>query len=229
MAVRPPSPEVPRGTRAAEDRGRIAHEPVTGTGSVPPPEASPGELVARMAGRDEAALSELYDRFSGRVYALILRILDDEADAGEVLLEVFTRAWRRAADYDRARSTVATWLSVMARSNAIDALRARRSRRDWIRRARRTTPHHPPAMGQRPADLGADAERREMRRHIDEALGSLNADQRHAIELAYFQGLSQSQIADLLEAPLGTIKTRIRTGMRRLRDLLEPLYADEAG
>jgi RNA polymerase sigma-70 factor (ECF subfamily) len=182
-----------------------------------------------MAALDEAALSDLYDRFSGRLYGLIMRILGDETDAGDVLIDVFTRAWRRAPDYDPTRSTVGTWLCVMARSKALDMLRARRSRQESIARAAEATPHHPPAMGRGSPSLAEDAETKEMRRHIDHALDTLNADQRRAIELAYFHGLSQSQIAELVQAPLGTIKTRIRTGMGRLRELLEPLYADEAG
>jgi len=180
-----------------------------------------------MATGDEAALSQLYDGFSGQLYTLALRILGDEADAGEVVLDVFAHAWKKAETYDRARSTVATWLSMMLRSRAIDRLRARQSRQRWIQEAHQSRPDHSPAMGEGPAGVLQQTETSERRRHIDAALRTLSTEQRRAIELAFFQGLSQSQIAERLDTPLGTIKTRIRTGMRTLRDHLEHLYADE--
>ncbi len=230
MASGPNPPESQRNPRGAgEDGGSVAHRVDAMSPNVIRGETSSEDLVARMATGDEAALSELYDRLSGRVYALLVRILGDEADAADVLLRVFTRAWRRAADYDRARSTVLTWLSVVARTRALEVLRARRSRREWIHRAGQATPERAPAMDGGHGAQAANAETREMRRDIDDALATLHQDQRRAIDLAYFHGLSQSQIADLVDAPLGTIKTRMRTGMRKLRDHLEPLNADDAG
>ena len=181
-----------------------------------------------MATGDEAALSQLYDRFSGQLYTLAIRILGDEGDAGEVVLDVFTHAWKKAHTYDGARSTVATWLSMMLRSRAIDRVRARRSRQKWIVAAQQSRPDQSPAMGQGPPGVLQQAERHERRRHIDAALQTLSPEQRRAIELAFFQGLSHSQIAKRLDTPLGTIKTRIRAGMRTLKDRLDPLYADES-
>jgi len=179
-----------------------------------------------MAEGDEQALSGLYDRFSGVVFSLAARILGDEDDAAEVTLDTFTQAWLRAADFDPGRSTVTTWLCVMARSRAIDRMRARRSQRDRVARATQRTGGEPVGMASRAADANDALENTQRRRHIQRAMTALPEPQRRAIELAYFDGLSQSQIASRLGVPLGTIKTRIRSGMRTLKDLLEPLYAD---
>lgn len=184
-------------------------------------------LVESMAGGNEAALSEIYDRFSSALYSIALRIVGSEADAAEVTLDAFTQAWKDAGSFERGRSTVATWLCMLVRSRAIDLLRRRQSRQRTLDRAQQASAADAPAIGATPVDASHAAEVLEKRRHIDEALSGLAREQRQAIELAYFEGLTQSQIAERLGVPLGTIKTRIRTGMRKLRDVLGPLYADE--
>ncbi len=173
--------------------------------------------LARASDGDGAALAALYDQHARRVYSLALRVIGNEADAEDVVQEVFTQAWRQAGRYDATRGTVGAWLMTMARTRAIDRLRARRAQPDsspaaaddiWATRAAATTD---------PAD--ALATERDATR-VREALKELPLLQRLAIELAYFEGLTQSQIAARLEEPLGTVKTRIRLGLLKLRDAL---------
>lgn len=215
-------PEAQSPTGPVRKRSESAEE-ATG---VPAEGPSPEALVASMAHGDEAALSEIYDRFSAALYSLALRVVGNDADAAEVTLDAFTHAWTHAASFDRSRSSVATWLCMLVRSRALDLLRRRRSRHERLDRAQAADPEAP-ALGHAQDDAMRAVEVGEKRLHIDEALSRLAPDQRLAIELAYFEGLSQSQIAERLGAPLGTIKTRIRTGMRTLRDILGPLYADD--
>jgi RNA polymerase sigma-70 factor, ECF subfamily len=178
------------------------------------------EDVARVNGAargDGAALAALYDRHARGVYALALRVVANEADAEEVVQEVFNQAWRQAARYDPARGTVAAWLLTMARTRAIDRLRARQARPDRAGLESERTLDVLPAASPDPADA-LDSERDVAR--VRQALQRLPLLQRAAIELAYFEGLTQSQIAERLEQPLGTVKTRIRAGLLKLRDAL---------
>jgi len=173
--------------------------------------------LARAAAGDGAALAALYDRHARAVYSIALRIVSDEAEAEDVVQDVFAQVWRQAGRYDRSRGTVDAWLVTMARTRAIDRVRARRARPDSRATSTDVGAQDPPAPMIDPGDALAaarDAER------IREALHGLPHVQRLAIELAYFEGLTQSEIADRLETPLGTIKTRIRLGLLKLRDAL---------
>ena len=178
-----------------------------------------GEMVrvAQAAAGDDAALAALYDAHARAVYSLALRVVGDESDAEDVVQEVFAQAWRQADRYDATRGTVAAWLLTMTRTRAIDRLRARRARPD----SRVTTPDDAcvdlPATTVDPGDVLAAAEDAA---RVRQALQDLPLLQRLAIELAYFEGLTQSEIAERLEQPLGTIKTRIRLGLLKLRDAL---------
>lgn len=173
-------------------------------------------LVQRMAAGDERALGELYDRHGRAAYALVYAIVGERADADEVVVDVFKQAWHSAAQFEPARGSVGSWLVTIARTRALDLVRARGRRSRALERAVLLSEGGVAAA--EPPDRGA--ERSETRRIVMRALADLPEPQRRAIELAYFGGLSQSEIATQLGEPLGTVKTRIRDGMAKLRTLL---------
>lgn len=171
-------------------------------------------LVERVASGDHAALAELYDATSPIVYGLALRILDDRNTAEDAVIEVYAQAWREAKHFDPARATPCAWLLMLTRSRAIDLRRAHR--RDETTDPLESAADVPSNLPN-PEDANADAERH---RFVRQALTSLGKEQREAIELAYFSGLSHTEISMKLGQPLGSIKTRIRLGMMQLRGLL---------
>ena len=171
--------------------------------------------LRRIVSGDQAAAAGLYDRHSRALYSLILRIVGDESEAEDVLQEVFAQAFRQASRYDASRGAVAAWLLMMARSRAIDRLRARRTRFE-SRTGEGTLEEMPDAQPDVASVMLSDEQTRSVKR----ALGELPLLQRMAIELAYYEGLSHSEIAERLEQPLGTVKTRIRLGLLKLRDSL---------
>jgi RNA polymerase sigma-70 factor, ECF subfamily len=167
-----------------------------------------------MAAGDHGALAELYDAHGGPVYTLALRIVRDTSDAEEVVQEVFTQAWRQAGRYDPARATVIGWLLMITRARALDKVRARDARPD----ARRPVELPDlPAGGQGQEAVMLSNESVAMVRN---ALRELAEPFRVPLELAYYDGLSQSEIAARLDQPLGTVKTRMRTALSRLRAAL---------
>lgn len=186
-------------------------------------------LVGRMSEGEDAALGELYDRYGKTLYALALAIVREPADAEEVVVDAFGQAWRQADAFDPLRGSVGAWLATIARSRALDTVRARGRRARAHERAAQLSDE---GLATPVAALGPDparsAERGEARRLVAEALAGLPEPQRVAIELAYFEGLSQSEIAARLAEPLGTVKTRMRAGMERLRGLLSPLLEGAA-
>jgi len=188
---------------------------------VSPPDASAAvasqdrQTIERMRRRDSAALADLYDRYARSVYSLACRILSDRTEAEDVVQEVFSQAWRQADAYDAKRAPVAGWLLMMTRTRAIDRLRARSGRVQMVQ-ALPTLPD-PPDQHEGPEAL-AIGEQEAAR--VRAALDTLTESQRSAIELAYYEGLSQSDIAARLREPLGTVKTRIRTGLLKLRSAL---------
>jgi RNA polymerase sigma-70 factor (ECF subfamily) len=182
-------------------------------------ELSQADLIRGVADGDQQALAALYDATSRTIYGLLLRILADASAAEEVLLDVYTQVWHQAASYTRERGTPFAWLTTIARSRAIDRLRRGRQERQ------RTEPLDTAAQF---AVVGAsaedDAQASEMRAVVRGALDSLAPEQREVIELAYYGGMSHSEIAAARNLPLGTVKTRTRLGMIRLREMLKPVY-----
>ena len=171
--------------------------------------------LVRLARGDQSALAELYDRHARPIYSLALRILREQADAEDIVQEVFAQAWNQAARFDSSRGAVAAWLLMMARSRAIDRLRARRSRPETASDAE-TVERMPDAAVRQDLQL-LSSEQVEM---LKTALSGLPASQREALELAYYEGLTHTEIADRLSEPLGTVKTRIRQAVIRLRESL---------
>jgi RNA polymerase sigma-70 factor, ECF subfamily len=183
-------------------------------------------LVARMARGDEQALAALYDRFSGPLYAVAFRIAGERADADEIVLDTFTQAWRDAGRFAAGRGSPAAWLTMICRSRALDLVRSRGRRTRAADRAQAAHPDGAPGMGAGPAGPERSAELAEEGRQMAAALETLPAPQREAIELAFYDGLSHAEIAARLDEPLGTVKTRVRLGMQKLRDLLRPHHAE---
>lgn len=183
------------------------------------PTADP-ELLRRMRLGDEEALEALYARYGGLIYTLALRIVGDPELAREVLQDTFLRSWDGRATYDPARGRVAWWLIGIARNRAIDLLRSRPHQARLRERA-----IEPSAAAA--ADAGAN-DAVDLRRAVMEALAGLPAGQRAAIELAYYGGLTQVEIARELGQPLGTIKSRTRDAMERLRVALRPLSTGDS-
>jgi len=170
-------------------------------------------LLKAIAGKEEKALSQLYDRYRVVLFGLLVRILNNREEAEDVLQELFLQVWHRAGDYDSNRGRPFTWLVTLARSRAIDRLRSVASReRVATESAREVT--------EEVSDAVADAVRSEQRGIVTSALSQLPEEQQRALVLAYFDGLTQSEIADRLGAPLGTVKTRMRAGMIKLREML---------
>lgn len=187
-----------------------------------------GALMRRVASGDEHALGTLYDRWSPLVFSLCAHILAADDEAEEAVEETFWQAWRQAARYDAARGAVSTWLTTIARSRALDRLRASRRRQEEamsnLSETKRATVDATARRGDDPARGAEIAERRGL---VRQALLALPAEQREVLELAYFRGLSQSEIAERTGQPLGTIKTRVRLAMEKLRDRLGILREHE--
>ena len=187
-------------------------------------QAPDSALVAQAAGGDERALGELYDRHGGMAYSLACSIVGEPADAEEVVADTFSQVWRSAAGFDPARGSVAAWLATITRTRALDLVRSRKRRARVLDDAAVVTDE-----GERlvlaPTVESPDrgAELTETSAIVRRSLAELPAPQRRVIELAYFGGLSQSEIAAQLAEPLGTVKTRMRAGMEKLRQALRPV------
>ena len=180
-------------------------------------------LVQRMAGGDDGALGALYDRRYAIVYGVVSRLLRQPDDVEDVVEETFWQAWRQASRFDRSRGAVQTWLLTIARSRARDRARALRRRREEPLEGEDGEVVVPLAAE---GDPGLDAEASERRRIVVAALAGLPAEQREALELGYFGGLSQTEIAERTGQPLGTVKTRMRLAMQKLRSQLQVLGSE---
>ena len=177
------------------------------------------ETLRAIARGDEQSLAALYDRYRLILFGLILRILHSQPEAEDVLQEVFLQVWRKAADFDEARGRPFTWLVTLARSRAIDRLRATSARDRTATEAARD-------VSETISDAADDAVRSERGEIVRRALEALPEEQRQALVLAYFEGLTQSEVAERLNSPLGTVKTRMRSGMIKLRELLGERLTD---
>lgn len=163
-------------------------------------------LIARIRAGEQQAMSELYDRYSSVVYGIALRVLQDAAAAEDILQDIFLQLWRKPDAFDSSRGSLGAWLAVIARHRAIDRVRQRRPETDIEE-----------VVIAGGTDLRDETERSLVIEKVRAALNEMNPDQRKALELAYFQGLTHTEIAEKTGEPLGTIKTRIRSGLQMLR------------
>ena len=187
--------------------------------SIPSPTSDDLALIKRVVDRRQEALAELYDRYAPLLLAVTRRILDSPIDAEEVLQETFFQAWNQAERYDSGRSSISTWLVLIARSRALDRMRQRQSR-ERIASAAEAEPSAPD-LAARGAENPLTQERR---RRVQKALAALPVLQKEVLELAFFGGLSQTEIAERMRTPLGTVKTRALLAMKKLRrDLREEI------
>jgi RNA polymerase sigma-70 factor (ECF subfamily) len=185
------------------------------------PPSDDAALVARMRAGDEQALGELYDRWEDAVRVCALNIVDEAAEAEDVVEDVFWQAWRQSGRFDAERGSVSAWLLTIARSRALDRARARRRSRETSGLEELELSGVEASVAQN--DPLVDAERGERSRMVRRALHDLPAEQRESLELAYFEGLSQTEIAARTGNPLGTVKTRMRLAMQKLRESLATL------
>ena len=196
----------------------------------PTPQSSPTvapDLLARVANGDQAAFEQLYEQSSSLLFTLVSRIVGNQGDAADLLQEVYLEVWRKASNYDRARGTPMAWLVTLAKSRAIDRVRALGSRGKGVTSSLDDTPaSRLIAAGMDAVELRAANERQAL---VWKALATLPLVQRQAIELAYYEGLTHVEISERLHVPLGTIKTRIRLAMEKLRDGLQPLWEEDLG
>lgn len=178
-------------------------------------------LITLIAQAQTDALEQLYDRYNRLIFSVAIAIVGDHAVAEEVTLDVFVQVWRRADTYRPEQATVRTWLVAITRHHAIDLLRMQKSRAeastvDWDEISA--------SEGPAPHTLEEGVQLSMQREHVRNKMAELPAEQREALVLAYFKGYTHSQIAQALRQPLGTIKTRIRLGMQKLKKLLEEEY-----
>jgi RNA polymerase sigma-70 factor (ECF subfamily) len=167
-------------------------------------------LVSAIRYGDESAMARLYDRYSSVVYSVALRVLGDSGRAEDILQEVFIQLWRKPGIFDSSRGNLAAWLSVIARNRAIDYLRKQRPETDIENVVVSVVP-----------DLASNAERNRAMQKVRGTLGAMPESQRTALEMAYFEGLTHTEIAAKTGEPLGTVKTRIRSGLLALRKAFE--------
>jgi RNA polymerase sigma-70 factor (ECF subfamily) len=181
---------------------------------VPPDPTIALHLIQQVAKQDRDAFSQLYDRFSTLVFSLAMRMLKARSDAEDLLQEVFVQVWRQAQNYSAERGSPEAWIINIARSRAIDKIRSiRRMQKSFVLT-------DDPARAESPENVESSAAESETRLTMNSALANLPDAQRKVLELAYFDGLTQNEIADRLTEPLGTVKTRMRSGIQKLREIL---------
>jgi RNA polymerase sigma-70 factor (ECF subfamily) len=204
-------------TMGDETRARAARRPSSQHEERLPRLPQLAAQVKRMAAGHQDALAQLYDATSSMVNGLLLRILEHSRDAEEVLMDVYMKAWKYASDYSDKRGSVQSWLLIMARNTAIDRIRQRRAQPSTLAYDSDIFPE-PVAPDASPEE---ESVLRERRVRVQQVLKELPAEQREALVLAFFAGLTHAELAERLGEPMGTVKSRIRMGLMRLRGLLE--------
>lgn len=174
----------------------------------PQPSVRDAEIIARIYSGDEGAMAQLYDLYSHLVYAVALRVLSDSSAAEDILQDVFVQLWRNPQAFDASRGSLAAWLTVIARNRAIDQLRKKRPAMEAI---------DVDSVVSANVDLQDSAERQQAIEKVRGVLASMPAEQRAALEMAFFEGLTHVEIAGKTGQPLGTVKTRIRSGLLAVR------------
>jgi RNA polymerase sigma-70 factor (ECF subfamily) len=183
--------------------------------AVQPAQISDNDLLHAIQRGDESALAALYDRYGAILFGLAVRIVSSRPEAEDVVQQVFLQVWNRAGDFDEARGRVFSWLVTLARSRAIDRLRALGVRSRAVETATQSQPREAAPTGE------AAVLRGEQRELIRQVMETLSAEQREVLILAYFEGLTQTEIAERSNTPLGTVKTRMRNGLMKLRQALK--------
>jgi RNA polymerase sigma-70 factor, ECF subfamily len=201
----PEDPSNPRGESPRSIDGDLARH----SGAAP---VAPGDepLLTRVKGNDQKAMTELFDRYGGMVYSVALRVLGDPGQAEDVMQEIFFQVWRNPHSFKEGRGSLGAWLAVMARNRAIDALRRRKP----------SDPVDDVVLSSR-ENLASDVERTALMNKVRKVLKGLPAEQQKSVELAFFEGMSHSEIAEKTGEPLGTVKTRIRSALLSLRKAIE--------
>ena len=208
-------PMAPRANLRAERTGMNV-----GT-SIPPlgdRQKEDGDLIRRMAQGDKTACAELYDRFARPLYSVALRILNDNSEAEDVVQEVFLSLWEKAGSFELDRGSAFGWAVTLTRNRAIDRLRTRRRRSNLLTES--FVEDLPGGLSTSEPDSADDLMFKEKTVAVRAALSALPPDQLRAVELAFFSGLTQQEIASRLSEPLGTVKARIRRALMKLRDAL---------
>ncbi len=178
-----------------------------------PKEESIG-LLRKIASGDRIAFARFYDLFAPFVFSFALRLLRNRTDAEDLLQEVFVQIWRQASSYDKSRGVPEAWVSIITKNKAIDRMRSLRSRERGVEGLGKETERREGEFGDR------DSAKIDARLIAQTSLAKIPADERKALEMVYFDGLTQAEVAEKLGTPLGTVKTRIRSGLQRLRGLL---------
>jgi RNA polymerase sigma-70 factor (ECF subfamily) len=181
-------------------------------------------LIERIMAGEEDALSALYDRYAGMLYAMLVRILKDTSAAEEVLQDLFLQLWRGASRFDVSRGSLPAWLLVIGRNRALSRLR-RRDRREVLEDPEEFSLDSVPSAG----DLEDEAWRRQLMERLRGAMATLPPEQKEALELAYFEGMTQTEIAARTGSPLGTVKSRVRAAMQSLKQFFDDGTTPQSG
>jgi RNA polymerase sigma-70 factor (ECF subfamily) len=177
-------------------------------------------LLTQVASGDRAAFGLLYDRMAAPLYSLAYKMLGQEAEAQDLLQEVFLTVWNKAASFDTTRGSAFSWMVTQVRNRAIDRIRSRRRRGELMEAFGSDLE----PQGSSPRSASENVEATERSQQVRAAMGKLSDEQRHVLRLAYFEGLTQSEIAERLDEPLGTVKARAHRALARLRDILRYLH-----